>query len=55
LVRRVKTGGNEEPFYDGKLISNRGINIVNARRDAYGAVTEIGDAVSKSLERRRTE
>jgi hypothetical protein len=41
----MKKGGDEELFYDGKLISSSRTNIMNERRGAYGLMTERGDAV----------
>ena len=43
----MKKGGDEEPFYDGKLISISRPNIINERRDVYGCMTERCDAVLK--------
>ena len=51
----MKKGGDEEPFYDGKLISSSRTNIINERRDVYGLITERCDAVLKILERRRKQ
>jgi len=32
----MKMGDDEEPFYDGKLISSGRTNIINERRYEYG-------------------
>jgi len=43
----MKMGDDEEPFYDGKLISSRRTNIMNERRDAYGFMTGSSGTVLK--------
>jgi hypothetical protein len=43
----MKKGGDEKPFYDGKLISSSRTNIMNERRGAYGFMTGSSGTVLK--------
>jgi hypothetical protein len=56
LDKKIKKGGDEEPLYNGKLISSSRTNIMNERRSVYGCMTGSSATVFKifkSLERRR--
>ena len=46
---KIKKGGDEARFYDGKLIQGSRTNIINERRDVYGLMTKRCDIVLKTL------